>query len=604
MPTFLFNFFPMLRHAYKTTKRYAFAHKVISTVIVVIVLGGGWYAWGKATTASAQTRYILGTASTSTIISTVSASGQIAAENQIDVKAKATGDITWVGVKAGSKVRAGQALAGIDSGDAQQAYQDAKKSLAAAELQYQKDSAQAPISYQKDQDALTQAQNDLADDYNSLYSDLSNVYLDLPNSTTVANNTLYGYDLDPQKSTWNMDYMINIFSTQNTTSVKSSQTRAVNDYTTARAAYDTAAAAFKTIGRSSDPATLETIMQQSIDTATAVAQALQSELNFLGAVSDLAQSYNIKLPSAFATLQSSARSQLSSANGDLSTLLADKKTITNAKITITTDKQNVQLDQVGNDSGDNPISLQIELNNLEKQRQDLATQAADLADYTVVAPFAGTVASVAAQVGNPAGDIATLITNQQLATLSLNEVDAAKVTLGNKATLTYDAIDGLTQTGTVAEIDPAGTVSQGVVSYMIKISLDTQDSRVKTGMTVNASIQTAVHQDVIAVPQTAIKTSGSQSYVLVFSPPISQEEIQAAGAQGVLPVQAPMQMPVTTGISDDTSTEILSGLDAGHQIVVRTTTSAATATTKATPSTTGARGGFGGGGNATFIQRG
>jgi hypothetical protein len=60
----------------------------------------------------------------------------------------------------------------------------------------------------------------------------------------------------------------------------------------------------------------------------------------------------------------------------------------------------------------------------------------------------------------------------------------------------------------------------------------------------------------------------------------------------------PQSVVVTTGISDNTNTEILSGLTAGQQIVTRTTTATAaksTAATATTRTTGGAAGGFGGG---------
>ncbi len=587
---------------FSAVKTYTFAHKFVSIIALLVILGGGWWMYAKATAPGTETRYTLGTVSTSTIISTVSESGQISSSDSVDIKAKVSGEITWIGVHEGQTVRAGQALMTIDNTDAKQAVVQSQQTLAADELQYQKDSAQAPADYQKDVQALATAKDDLSTSYNDTFNDLSGTYLDLPDVVSGANNALYGYDFDTSKGQWNMDFLANLFinqSTINSSSVTSFQASAKTDYATAKSQYDAAVTAYKTTTRTSTNDQIDTLLSQSITMTTAVAQALQTELNFYGAVSDLASTYKINLPSKFTTLQSTARTNLATVNGDISTLLSDKKTLDSAKQAITNDQQTITLDQVGNTDGTNPISLQISANNIEKEKTNLANLQEALADYTVVAPFAGTISAVDVKVGDTSSAaVATIITNQQIVDLSVNEVDATKIAVGQKATLTFDAIDGLTLTGTVAQVDTVGTVSQGVVSYTVEITLDTQDSRIKPGMTVNATIQSAVHQSVLVVPSTAVKTTNGVSYVQVFNPPLPD----TGGTAGVTSSVPPTQVLVTTGISDDTNIEILSGLTAGEQIVTKTTTGTATAATRAPTATTGAAGatrggnaGFGGG---------
>jgi HlyD family secretion protein len=580
--------------AFNNVRSYAAKHLFISGVVGVVIIGGAWWGFSAATTASTQTLYVLGTVSSSTIISSVSESGQVSTTNTVDVKPQVSGTITWVGVKAGQTVRVGQALATIDDSSAVQALNDAKRSLAADKLQFQQAQAQAPVNFQNDTNALSTAKENLTDDYNDTFNDLTGVYLDLPDVISGAQETLYGYDFDPHKSQWNMDILFDLFSNltnAQTASVQNFEASAKNNYATADTDYTTALSVYQTTTRTFDNATADALLAQSITMMTQVAQSLQSELNFLGSASDLAQNNGIKLPSSFSTVQSNARNYLSTANSDLTKLLADKKTLDNDKQTITNDQQTITLDQVGNPDGTNPISLQVSQNSIQKEEEDLASQEANLADYTIVAPFAGVVSAVDVQVGDSVGSsaVASVISNSQIAQLSVNEVDVAKIKLGEKATLTFDAIDSLTLTGTVAEIDSVGTVSQGVVSYSIQIAFDAQNAQVKPGMTVNADIQTAVAQDVLSVPSSAVKTSNGQSYVLVFNPPLDA----TASIGGVASAVPPTQVPVTTGISDDTNIEITSGLVVGQQIVVstRSSTAKAPASTGTTPK---------GGGNATF----
>ena len=137
--------------------------------------------------------------------------------------------------------------------------------------------------------------------------------------------------------------------------------------------------------------------------------------------------------------------------------------------------------------------------------------------------------------------------------------------MGQKATLTFDAIDGYSVTGKVIEIDTIGTVSQGVVIYNVKIGFDTSDTRVKPGMSVNASVITDVKQDIILVPNSAVKTQGTEQYVEVL--PLSQITVAGTSTTAVI---TPERRIVTTGIANDTMTEILSGIDVGENVVTRT----------------------------------
>ncbi len=108
----------------------------------------------------------------------------------------------------------------------------------------------------------------------------------------------------------------------------------------------------------------------------------------------------------------------------------------------------------------------------------------------------------------------------------------------------------------------------------MKISFDTQDPRIKSGMSVNASIITEVKTDVLAVPNNAVKTQGQSHFVEVFDSPLPV----TAGTQGTMSLIAPRRVTVETGLSNDSMTEIRTGLTLGEQVVTRTITTAVTTT--------------------------
>lgn len=200
-------------------------------------------------------------------------------------------------------------------------------------------------------------------------------------------------------------------------------------------------------------------------------------------------------------------------------------------------------------------------------------------DSFIRAPISGTVGQVSISKGQTisSGTTAvTLVGTKQYVDIPFNEVDVAKIKLGNRATATFDAIEDLMITGRVASIDQIGTVNSGVVNYVVRIIFDTNDTRVKSGMSTSVTISTDTRTDILTVPNSAIKTSNGSSYVLTATNETDPN---------------PIQVDVEIGLSDDTFTEIKSGLTEGQDIVIRSTTSGADTSKSNTPSILSAVGG-------------
>ena len=242
---------------------------------------------------------------------------------------------------------------------------------------------------------------------------------------------------------------------------------------------------------------------------------------------------------------------------------------------LTIKQREKSLQDAKNKLAENSVPDKLDIQSQEitiRQRQNALYNASEaLKDYSVRAPFSGVIAASDIKKGDAISGstvVATLITKQKIAEISLNEVDVAKVKVGQKATLTFDAAEGLSITGSVVEIDMVGTVSQGVVTYNIKINFDAEDERIKPGMSVSASIVTDIKQDILTVPNSAIKTQGETSYVEI----LDQPGAETAGVQGVTSLTLPEQQQVEVGLSNDTLTEIISGLAEGEKVIIRTIT--------------------------------
>lgn len=221
------------------------------------------------------------------------------------------------------------------------------------------------------------------------------------------------------------------------------------------------------------------------------------------------------------------------------------------------------------------------------------------ASPTIYAPISGVISGLSLQVGSVLtsqtstsgssasqriGNIKTTAT--PVAAVNLSEVDVPKVTIGDKATMTMSAFANQTFTGKVVSIDTTGSVSSGVTTYPAYIMFDTAVDGIYPNMAIDAKIITDVRDNVVIVPNAAIQTSNGQTTV----------RIRKNGK--VTPVD------VTVGKSDDTYTEIISGVNEGDTVVTGTTTTGTQTSGSATSpfSALGGRG-FGGGNNVRIGGR-
>lgn len=132
------------------------------------------------------------------------------------------------------------------------------------------------------------------------------------------------------------------------------------------------------------------------------------------------------------------------------------------------------------------------------------------------------------------------------------EADAVKLKTGQAATVTFDALSGVTATGKVTQIDMSPTTNNNVVQYGATIGLTEPPASIRLGQTATVKVATATRRNVLYVPTAAVRTAGGRSTVTVLQ----------GGSQAVRFVQ--------TGIKGDAGTEITSGLGEGDQVVIAT----------------------------------
>ncbi len=176
---------------------------------------------------------------------------------------------------------------------------------------------------------------------------------------------------------------------------------------------------------------------------------------------------------------------------------------------------------------------------------------------SLYAPFDGLVSAVNYSGGDTAGSTTAVslvdLSNLQVK-VQIAEVDMAKIKVGETADMTLDALTGKTYQAKVAAISPVGTVTSGVVNYPVIVTVTNADGDIKPGMTANLAIAVDKRENVLLLPNRAVKTQGNQKIVTV----------QYKGQS--------IQTPISTGLSNDTQVEITNGLQEGDVVLLNQTT--------------------------------
>ncbi len=607
--------------------------KILTSVAVLVLVGGTFVAYRSLKSDTLETRYVLAQVTKGTLITSVSGSGQVSASNQLDIKTKVSGEVLDVLVQNGQEVKAGDVLAQLDAKDAYKTVRDAQLSLENAQLSLDKlkqaaddysilqsenslassqnsleklkvsqqtDLQQAQQSKQKAEDNITKA-------YEDAYNSVANTFLELPAIMTEMDDIVYGNGISDKENTGgssdNINALLNSVPSQQRINFEPFAMAAKSDYDQARSLYNEDLSDYKTTSRYAENDAINTLLDQTLTTVKAIAQAAKSESNYLDAWADYRSKNNFTVFATVTAYQNDLSDIINKVNSNYSSLLSvqnslqdNSNSLDNATQSLATMKQNQPLDlaaaeasleekQMSLDNlkaGPDALDLRAQELSLQQRQYALADAQEKIANYTVRAPFDGIIINLNAKKGDDASSgtaLATLMTQQKIAEITLNEIDVAKVKVGQKATLTFDAIEDLNITGTVTDVDMIGTVSQGVVTYGITITFDTQDERVKPGMSVSAAIITDAKQDVLLVPNSAIKSMGQTDYVEM---PDETVDANSATSNNGITLKNPLkQQQIQTGAANDSETEITDGLNENDWIIVRTISNSTTSTSSA-----------------------
>jgi HlyD family secretion protein len=230
---------------------------------------------------------------------------------------------------------------------------------------------------------------------------------------------------------------------------------------------------------------------------------------------------------------------------------------------------------------------QSSLDLIASAQASLKQAADDLSKTTIYAPMTGTISELEKEQGEIAigsafqEDVILVVADltEMEAQVNVDENDIVGVEIGQTASIKVDALFGETLTGTVYEIsntantDETGGQSQKT-EFEVKISIDSEISNLRPGMTASADVSTETKSEVVGVPIQSVAVRTIDQLTLEGEEVSDAEKRFTADDDGFVEIVfcieddgSVIARQVKTGIQSDEMIEIVSGVDADEEVV-------------------------------------
>ena len=215
-----------------------------------------------------------------------------------------------------------------------------------------------------------------------------------------------------------------------------------------------------------------------------------------------------------------------------------------------------ELDQAESDYLANLAQVNAARAQIAQFRASYKTAQTNLEYTKIIAPVSGTIISRKIDVGQPVAasfqapelfTIAQDLTKMQIE-VNVSEADIGKVKEGQLVKYTLDGYQDRTFEGKVSQVRLASTTTSNVVTYPVIVSVENTDNILKPGMTANVSIITEKADDVMCIPNIALK----------FTPDTTGQKYKTQGIWILNDKKKPERINIDSGISDDSMTEVIS----------------------------------------------
>ena len=186
----------------------------------------------------------------------------------------------------------------------------------------------------------------------------------------------------------------------------------------------------------------------------------------------------------------------------------------------------------------------------------VAATEATLAQAWLEAPFTGVVTLSEQMPGDQVnvGSVGFRIDDlsRLLVDVEISEVDINRISVGQPAVMSFDAILAMEYNGKVVEVSPVGTIQQGLVNFLVTVEITDIDDLIKPGMTAAVNIRVEQLEDVLLVANRAVRVVDGQRVVYILTDDSSIQMVN-----------------IELGANSDLYSEVTGGdLSAGDEIIL------------------------------------
>lgn len=537
-----------------------------ATILLGAGAAGGLIRWRNAQKPVYETVRVL----RKNIREEVIATGSIAPAKTFNLQFENSGTVSHIFVKVGDKVKKGTTLIKLQSADLETALSQTQAALAQAEARLAKlREGSRPEDIRTAQISLANAQTALGDAENNLEAAKTKAAQDVATTYASARTTAITHIL----SLGNIAEHLRALLDAPPPDFSSRDSQAKTDFTNALPEIRSIASALRsylaTLSAGATHAMIENALVEVANSTLRFGNILETANRALaatppvfspgtslsgststeGALNDFKNKVSGDITTVQSILTSVVNTQNAIANVRTANIaaLASAEASRNAATGKAKDARNAL---AALEAGSRPADVKEAEAALSEAHATVRARQLDLGKATLAAPIEGIITEVPIEIGEVArpGIKALTLVSQSRYQIDVNvpEVDIPKVTIGNASDITLDAFGSEARIkGTVASVDPAQRMVEGVVYYKATILLNEHRNAILPGMTANVTIIGRAEKNALVVPQRVLQERNGRKTARLLRDGKPQEREVQTGLRG-----AGGEMQILTGLQE------------------------------------------------------